>query len=111
MKTLNITFNKRVVNGHDEMGNPKYENKEIIAHNCLIAPITEPLSVKENQAMERGKNQVRVHLPKTFNEDISKSSFVWNNQTFEVDTDPVEFMKENTPTTWNRYFRAEAINE
>jgi len=111
MKTLNITFNKRVANGYDEMGNPKYETKEIIAHNCLIAPITEPISAKENQAMERGKNQVRVHLPKEFKEDISKSSFAWNNRNFEVDTNPVEFMEGNTPTIWNRYFRAEAIDE
>jgi len=34
----------------------------------------------------------------------------WGGKTFRVDSDSVEFMIENTPGRWNRYFRAESVN-
>lgn len=111
MKTITIEFRKRQKTGLDELRNPIYENTTISVAGCLVEPISEPQNARENQAMERGKIQVRVHLPKVFTGDVSKSAFDYNGVEFETDTNPVEFMRENTPTKWNRYFRAEAINE
>ena len=112
MKTITLTFTKNVQGSElDPFGNP-IEAKQIIEVNgCLIAPITEPTSHREEQAMEQGKIQVRIHLPKTFSGDVSDSDVEWDGKTFHLDSDSVAFMNENCPTRWNRYFRAEAIYE
>jgi hypothetical protein len=105
-----VTFTKQVANGTDDLNNPTYSDTEIEIDDCLIAPITEPASAREQQAMDQAKDQLRVHLPKTTTQDVSSSSFVYDGKTFTVDSDSVVFMPDNTPTRWNRYFRAECLN-
>lgn len=92
------------------MGNPVPSVTNIEVEDCLIAPITEPANAREQQALEQSRDQVRIHLPKTFDGDVSDSDIVWDGKTFHLDSDSVVFMAENTPTRWNRYVRAEAIN-
>lgn len=60
--------------------------------------------------MEQSRDQVRIHLPKAYTGDVSDSNVAWNGKLFKVDSDSVVFMNENTPTRWNRYFRAECVN-
>lgn len=110
MKTVTLTFLKKTASGTDAMNNPTYTTTEIEVDGCLIAPITEPSSQREQQAMEQSKDQVRIHLPKTYTGDVSKSSVEWDGKTFLLDSDSVKFMDGNTPTKWNRYFRAESVN-
>ena len=112
MKTTTLTFIKTVEGETtDPFGNPVTSTEEIAVDGCLIAPMTEPTSHREEQAMEQGKIQVRIHLPKTFTGDVSNSDVEWGGKTFHLDTDSVAFMNENCPTAWNRYFRAEAVSE
>ena len=112
MKTTTLTFYKNTQGSElDPFGNPKTTKVTIEVTGCLIAPITEPTSHREEQAMEQGKIQVRIHLPKTFTGDVSDSDVDWNGKTFHLDSDSVAFMNENCPTKWNRYFRAEAVYE
>ena len=112
MKTTTLTFIKTVEGSElDPFGNPITSTQEIAVDGCLIAPITEPTNHREEQAMEQGKIQVRIHLPKTFTGDVSNSDVTWNDKTFHLDSDSVAFMNENCPTAWNRYFRAEAVYE
>ena len=105
-----ITFTQKVANGTDELNNPTYSTEEIEIEDCLIAPIIEPSTAREQQAYDQSRDQVRVHLPKTTTEDVSNSTFIYNSKTFTVDSDSVIFMDGNTPTRWNRYFRAESLN-
>lgn len=112
MKTTTLTFYKNTQGSElDPFGNPKTTKVTIEVAGCLIAPITEPTSRREEQAMEQGKIQVRIHLPKTFTGDVSNSDVEWDGKTFHLDSDSVAFMNENCPTKWNRYFRAEAVYE
>lgn len=112
MKTTTLTFTKKVQGSDvDPFGNPITSTQDIVVNGCLIAPITEPSSHREEQAIEQGKIQVRIHLPKTFTGDVSDSDVTWDGKTFHLDSDSVAFMNENCPTAWNRYFRAEAIYE
>lgn len=92
------------------MNNPVNETVNVIVDDCLIAPITEPSNAREQQAMEQSRDQVRIHLPKAFTGSVADSYVMWGGRKFRVDSDSVVFMPENTPTRWNRYFRAEAIN-
>lgn len=110
MKGMTVTFTKKVAAGTDDLNNPTYTTTDVDIDDCLIAPITEPATAREQQAMDQSKDQVRVHLPKTTTEDVANSSFVYDGKTFEVDSDSVVFMADNTPTRWNRYFRAECVN-
>jgi hypothetical protein len=110
MKGITLTFTKRVAMGFDEMRNPTTVNTTIEVADCLIAPIAEPVSAREQQAMHQNKDQVRIHLPKDCTDDVSDSELTWDGKVFRLDGDSVVFMAENTPTRWNRYFRAEAIN-
>ena len=110
MTGTTLTFKKRTQNGTDAMKNPTYETTEIEVEDCLIAPITEPIGVRENQAVDQSRDQVRIHLPKTFTGDVSNSEVDYDGKTFRLDSDSVKFMDENTPTRWNRYFRAEVVS-
>lgn len=105
-----ITFIKQVANGVDALNDPTYTTQNIEIADVLIAPITEPSNAREAQALEQSRDQVRVHIPKTSDADISDSTFVYDGKTFKVDSDSVRFMPENTPTRWHRYFRAECVN-
>lgn len=105
-----ITFIKQVANGVDALNDPTYTTQNIEIDDVLIAPITEPSNAREAQALEQSRDQVRVHIPKTSDADISDSTFVYDGKTFKVDSDSVRFMPENTPTRWHRYFRAECVN-
>ncbi len=107
---IQVVFTKQVANGVDAMNDPTYTTQAITIDDVLIAPITEPTNVRETQALEQARDQVRVHLPKTSDDDISDSTFSWGGKTFKVDSDSVPFMIENTPTRWHRYFRAESVN-
>lgn len=108
---MTITFNKRIANGTDALNNTTYTTQQVVVDDCLVAPITEPTNAREAQALEQMRDQVRVHIPKASDTvDISDSTFVYDGKTFTVDSDSVKFMTENTPTRWNRYFRAECIN-
>lgn len=112
MTGVTLVFTKKV-DGEtkDAFGNPIPTTESITIDDCLIAPITEPVSAREEQAISQGRVQVRIHLPKTSDADVSDSDVEWGGKTFHLDTDSVVFMNENCPTRWNRYFRAEAIYE
>lgn len=112
MKTITLDFMKSVQGSElDPFGNPIASVETVTVDGCLIAPITEPTNHREEQAMQQGKDQVRIHLPKTFDGDVSNSDVEWGGKTFHLDSDSVIFMNENCPTKWNRYFRAEAVYE
>lgn len=110
MKGIKLTFAKETAGAPDGMGNPVNSVTNIEVEDCLIAPITEPANIREQQALEQSRDQVRIHLPKTFTGDVADSTVQWGGKTFRVDSDSVEFMNENTPGRWNRYFRAESVN-
>lgn len=110
MKGLQITFNKQVADKYDDFNNPVTKIIKIVVDDCLVAPVTEPISAREQQAINQARDQVRVHLPKSFSGDVSASTFEYNGKTFTLDSDSVVFMPENTPTRWNRYLRAECVN-
>lgn len=110
MKGLQITFNKQVVDKYDDFNNPVTKIVKIVVDDCLVAPVTEPISAREQQAINQARDQVRVHLPKSFSGDVSASTFEYDGKTFTLDSDSVIFMPENTPTRWNRYLRAECLN-
>lgn len=110
MKGITLTFVKQVDSGRDSLNNPTYTTTEVVVDDCLIAPIIEPAPGREQQAMEQSRDQVRIHLPKASNDDVSDSDVTWNGKVFHIDSDSVVFMNENTPTRWNRYFRGECIN-
>lgn len=105
-----MTFKIQKKIGVDLLNDPIYEYDEITVEDCLIAPISEPSNAREQQAMEQNREQVRIHLPKAFTGDVSNSDFIWLGKRFHVDSDSVAFMDVNTPTRWNRYFRAERVN-
>lgn len=110
MTGTQLTFIKQVANGTDSFNDPTYTTSNVVVADCLIAPITEPTTAREQQAMEQSKDQVRIHMPKASTADVSNSTVVWDGKTFKVDSDSVVFMEENTPTRRNRYFRAELVN-
>lgn len=105
-----LTFTKKVQSGTDSMNNPTYSNTEIEVEDCLVAPITEPATAREQQAMQQSKDQIRIHLPAVCTDDVSNSDITYDGKLFHLDSDSVVFMAGNTPTRWNRYFRAECIN-
>jgi hypothetical protein len=107
---MTIAFTQKVPSGKDSMGNDTFTDTAVSVADCLVAPITEPTTAREQQALEQSKDQVRVHFPKTFEGDVSKSTFVYGGKTFKLDSDSVPFMNANTPTRWNRYIRAESVN-
>ena len=110
MTGMTITFTKRVASGTDDLNNPTFTETPITIDDCLVAPPTEPVSAREQQAMEQSRDVVRVHLPKASDEDVSHSTFIYGGKKFSIDSSSVQFMNENTPTRWNRYFRAESVN-
>lgn len=83
--------------------------EEVEVEDCLIAPIAEPATTREQQALQQDRDQVRIHLPKAFDGDVSGSQVEWNGKLFQLDSDSVVFMAANTPTRWNRYIRAECV--
>lgn len=105
-----ITFTQRTANGTDDLNNPTYTTTEIEVDDCLVAPITEPATAREQQAYDQAKDQVRVHMPKASTADVGSSTFEYDGKTFTVDSSSVKFMDGNTPTRWNRYYRAECLN-
>lgn len=111
MKTIVLEFTKKVPTGaKDGLNNPIYSEETFDISDCLIAPITEPLDRVESAALDRDVAIVRIHLPKSDLTDVSNSTTVYGGQTWRIVGKPVQFMDENTPTIWNRYVRAEAIN-
>lgn len=111
MKGISLTFTKQVANGKDALNNDTHTTADIVVDNCLVAPMAEPITAREQQAVAQSKDQVRVHLPKTCTDDVSNSTFVWDGKTFKTDSDSVKLMDNLTPGDWNRYFRAEVTNE
>ena len=107
---MSITFIQKVAGAVDDLNNPTYTTQNVTVADCLVAPITEPTTAREQQAMEQSKDQVRVHMPKTDSTDVGKSTFVYDGKVFSVDSSSVKFMDANTPTRWDRYFRAESVN-
>lgn len=110
MNGVKLTFSKKVAGAVDALNNPTYTTLDIEVEDCLIAPITEPSNAREQQAINQSRDQIRIHMPKTCEEDVSDSDVVWDGKSFHLDSDSVVFMSENTPGRWNRYFRAECIN-
>lgn len=110
MVGMQIVFTQNVPGAVDDLNNPTYTTQDVTVDDCLVAPITEPSTAREQQAMEQSKDQVRVHMPKTSTDDVGGSSFVYDGKTFKLDSSAVKFMDGNTPTRWNRYFRAESVN-
>lgn len=111
MKTITLIFKKQVAGELDSFGNPTFTIEEVEVPGCLIGPITEPTNEREAQALQQEIMQVRIHLPKTFTGDVGNSTVEYGGITWRVDSDSVQFMNENCPTQWNRYFRGEAIHE
>lgn len=105
-----LTFKLHTRTSDDAMGNAINSDTNVDVPDCLIAPIIEPANARETQAIEQSRDQVRIHIPKAYTGDLSNSDVDWNGKTFHLDSDSVAFMNENTPTRWNRYFRAEVIN-
>lgn len=110
MVGMEIVFTQKVAGAVDDLNNPTYTTQEITVDDCLVAPITEPTTAREQQAMEQSKDQVRVHMPKTDSTDVGNSEFTYDGKVFRLDSSAVKFMDGNTPTRWNRYFRAESVN-
>ena len=110
MNGITLTFAKQNITSTDSMGNAVMTTTNIQVADCLIAPITEPTSAREQQAMEQSKDQIRIHLPKLYTGDVSNSDVTWNGKVFHLDSDSVIFMDDNTPGPWNRYIRAESVN-
>lgn len=110
MVGMELVFTKRVADGTDDLNNPTYTTTEITVDDCLVAPITEPTTAREQQAMEQSKDQVRVHMPKLSTADVGNSTFEYDGKLFSVDSSSVKFMAGNTPTRWDRYYRAESVN-
>ena len=93
----NIEFKTRVETSKDALNNPVYAIVGLDVPDCLIAPITEPSSAREQQAMEQARDQVRVHFPKIFSADLSGAYFAWDGKIFQMDSSSVKLMEENTP--------------
>lgn len=110
MKGMKLTFEKQIEVGRNMFNDPAYQKQIIEVDDCLIAPITEPSNAREQQALEQNREQLRIHLPKAFDGDVSNSYVIWLGRKYKVDSDGTAFMNENTPGRWNRYFRAERIN-
>lgn len=111
MKTIVLEFTKKIPTGaKDGLNNPIYTTDTFEISDCLIAPITEPLDRVESAALDRDVAIVRIHLPKSSIVDVSDCTTTYGGQTWRIVGKPVAFMNENTPTIWNRYVRAEAIN-
>ena len=108
---MTLSFTKRVATGaKDSFNNPVYSDTTFSIDDCLVAPPTEPIDRVESAALDRDSTVVRVHLPKADERDVSDSTFQYDGLQFRVIGKPVKFMNENTPTRWNRYLRAEAVN-
>jgi len=107
---MEIVFTQKVAGAVDDLNNPTYTTQQVTVSDCLVAPITEPTTAREQQAMEQSKDQVRVHMPKASTADVGNSTFDYDGKTFAVDSSSVKFMDGNTPTRWNRYYRAESVN-
>ena len=107
---MNLVFVKQVVDSYDELNNPVCVPLNIFVDDCLVAPISEPTTAREQQAMEQSRDQIRIHLPKAYTGNVADSDVTYKGKVFHLDSDSVAFMEENTPTRWNRYFRAECIN-
>ena len=86
MTGITLVFTKKV-DGEtkDAFGNPVPTTESITIDDCLIAPITEPVSAREEQAISQGRIQVRIHLPKTSDADVSDSDVEWGGKTFHLD--------------------------
>ena len=110
MKGITLTFTKKTATGVDGLNNPTYTTSTIAVSDCLVAPINEPTSAREQQAMHQNREQIRIHLPKSYTGDVSNSTVTWDGKVFALDSDSVKLMDGNTPTRWNRYVRAENIN-
>lgn len=109
MKGMTLDFKQKVQTSTDSFNNPVNTIVEIPVDDCLVAPMSEPLSAREQQAIHQSRDQVRIHIPKAFTGDVSSSYFAYDGKIFKLDSDSVAFMNENTPTRWNRYFRAEHV--
>ncbi len=107
---IDLTFVKEMHTGTDELNNPVFTTAEFEVEDCLVAPITEPANIREQQAMAQSRDQIRIHIPKLSNIDVSNSEVVYDGKVFRVDSDSVVLMAANTPTRWNRYFRAEYVS-
>lgn len=110
MRGMRLDFQKRVKTGVDGFNQPVYSEVTVSIEDCLVAPPTDPIDRVESAALDRNSTVVRIYLPKDDSSDVSKSSFEYDGETFQVIGRPVKFMEENTPTRWNRYARAESID-
>lgn len=106
---MTVDFKTRVETSKDELNDPVYSIVNLSVPDCLVAPITEPTSAREQQAMDQSRDQVRVHFPKNFTGEVDGAWFAYRGKIFQLDSSSVSFMDENTPTRWNRYTRAESV--
>lgn len=111
MVGMEIEFKQKVEASRDDLNNPVYEIVGITVADCLIAPLTAPATAREQQAIDQMKDQVTIHIPKTYTGDVSGSYVAWGGKIFHLDSSSIPFMNENTPTRWNRYFTAESVGE
>ena len=78
MTGTTLTFEKQTPDSTDAMGNQVMTTTEIEVEDCLIAPITEPVTAREQQAIEQSRDQVRIYLPKAFTGNGAPTSSVIN---------------------------------
>jgi hypothetical protein len=109
MQGITLEFMSKVETSRDALNNPVTEIVGISVDDCLIAPLGPPTNVREQQAVNQARDQVTIHLPKTFTADLSGSYIAWSGHIFKLNSSSVPFMNENTPTRWNRYFTAESV--
>ena len=108
---MTLEFVKKVDSGEtDDFNNVIFTEETLTIADCLIAPAQEPLDRVESAALDRNQTIVRIHLPKADTRDVSNSTVEYDGQTFRIMGRAVKFMDANTPTRWNRYMRAEAVN-
>lgn len=110
MKGISLTFNIEQVDSTDATGDPVMTVTQSTIDNCLIAPLSTPTNAREQLALEQGRLQVEIHLPKADNTKIGGSIVIWGGVAYKVDVDNTPYIEHLTPTDWNRRVRGEAID-
>lgn len=106
---MTVEFKQRIQVATDGLGNAQYSYIGLSVDDCLIAPMLEPRPVRENQGKDQTRDQIRIHLPKTFTGDVAGSYIAYDGRIFYIDSGGVTFMAANTPTRWNRYLLGESV--
>lgn len=108
MKGMTLKFSIKNQVGTNAMGDPIISRSVIVISDCLVEPVNDTPR-RDQMALDQGVDQVRVHIPKNCNAKLGGATFMYDGKVFMVDSDSVEYMIWNTPTRWNRNFKAQAV--